>query len=552
MLTNTEQQSDTVRRWKPNLKQVKFMSLPDTIFEALYGGAAGGGKTEVLLMMFIAKQYHKIPRVKGILLRRTFPELEGEVVPRSQDYYPITGAEYDKAKHIWTWPSGATLKFGHAENEDDIRKYDSSEFQYAAFDELTSFTQFQYNYIVSTRLRSSIPGIIPIARSGSNPGNIGHGWVRDYFVEPCKEGGKILVNKVTKQKRIFIPAKLEDNTDLIKTDPTYRNRLEGLTNEAERRAKLYGDWYTFTGQVFKFRNEPMPDEPDNARHVIEPFEIPNWWTKIRALDWGQAAMTYCVWAAISPWKRVYIYREYSPKIGTLISDWGSDISRLSQGEVYKDSVIDPSSRVRDKKDNESILSQVNTHTGYNWSLADNDRISGKTLCEDYLRWWQKPISYVPPEGYKEDTANDILRKQGVYARDEYIKMFLPQAEETGLPRLQIFKTCPILIKTIPLCTYDKNNTEDVQDFDGDDPYDAWRYLIKRCHLYLSSTEKIAAQDEAKGLVIQKLEKTGDMTDFYMSMARIDGAKSNIAAMNVRGKYNFLPVRKVHGGLRRHA
>jgi len=113
--------------WKPNHgKQELFLSLPDTIFEQFYGGAAGGGKSEALLMRPILRQWTDNNRFQGIILRRTYKELEESLIERSKrggmnkdgteipSFYDF-GAEYNEQKKKWRFPSGATITFGHAE-----------------------------------------------------------------------------------------------------------------------------------------------------------------------------------------------------------------------------------------------------------------------------------------------------------------------------------------------------------------------------------------------------------------------------------------------------
>jgi hypothetical protein len=112
---------------------------------------------------------------------------------------------------------------------------------------------------------------------------------------------------------MFIPAKLTDNPHLMKADPDYITRL-AILPFAERKAKLDGDWWTFSGQVFdEWRDKQMPDEPENALHVINPFSVPSWWPKVLAVDWGYEAMLWCGWFAIAPNKRIYLYQEYTSK-----------------------------------------------------------------------------------------------------------------------------------------------------------------------------------------------------------------------------------------------
>ena len=187
--------------WKPHFKQERFLELPRACFEGFYGGAAGGGKSELLVAIPIVKGFYKHPSFHGVVFRRTFPQLEESLIPRSRELYQSVGGKYDKAKHVWSFPSGATIRFSHLDSDDDARKHDTAEYQYAAFDELTHFTEFMYTYITASRVRSTIPEIPAMVRSASNPGNIGHAWVRKRFVEPAPQGGRSEERRVGKECR---------------------------------------------------------------------------------------------------------------------------------------------------------------------------------------------------------------------------------------------------------------------------------------------------------------------------------------------------------------
>lgn len=469
--------------------QETFLSLPDSIFEALYGGAAGGGKSEALIMLPIARGFYEFPTFHGIILRRTFKQLEAEIILRANIYYTLFSGKYNETKKRWTFPSGAVIDFGHAEHEKDITSYDTAEYQYIAFDELTHFTEFQYTYMIS-RCRSKDYRIPAIMRSASNPGNIGHGWVRKRFVESCREGGKVLVETIKghQYKRIFIPAKVKDNPTILKNSPEYIYNLE-LLPEAEKAAKLYGDWWTFSGQVFdEFRTAPFTDEPNNALHVIEPFDIPSWVPRVLAIDWGFSAYLWCGWAAIFPNKRVIIYREYMKK-HEKISEWAPNVVRLSQGEVIDGVVLDPSAWQR-RGDEKTISEQITEHfQGYlpQPERADNDRVGGKMLFHEYLRWKPKPAKSIMIGTFDQDVYNHLFRNQGEKLSNTYRDSFVEEVEDLSqLPKLQIFNTCPGIIKAIPLCIYDDNNVEDVAEFDGDDPYDGGRYLLKKVDRFIST------------------------------------------------------------------
>lgn len=514
--------------WKPIPKQAEFLSIPDSVFEGMYGGAAGGGKTDCLLLLPLVRGFYKHPKFKGIIFRRTYPELEKEVIVRSQYWYKMTGAKYSDEKKRWTFPSGAIMQFGHVEYEADVRKYDSAEYNYMAFDELTSFTEFQYLYLSISRARSGTPELPVIIRSGTNPGNIGHGWVRKRFVEAAPYGTILqwMPPGATKPlKRIFIQATVDDNPHI---DEDYKNRL-ALLPEAERRAKRDGDWWTFSGQVFdEWRENRFLDEPENAVHVVQPFEVPSWWPRILAIDWGFAAMTCALWGAVSPDLRLYVYREFTVK-ATKISSWATEIGKLSTGEELADVVLCKSAW-QNRGEEMLIADQMFKYSGLRAREADNARIAGKNLLQEYLRW--RPLQerkIIKPEEYDSALAESILRKHGTDQYKKYLSSFEPSKPETNLPKLQIFNTCKEVINCIPLCVYapkdkDGKEREDVAEFPGDDPYDTARYLIQAADLRMRANDENDYRLKIAAIVAQ-LQKTGDQTTFYRQMATTRKVKS---------------------------
>src|SRR5215469_15738582 len=113
--------------WKPSAKQADFLSLPFSIREALYGGGAGCAKTETLIMFPLIHKFHENPAFKQVFMRRTFPELRKDVIPRTKLIYPKFGATFNASEMKWSFPSGASIFMAHCENEDDVHKYDSME-----------------------------------------------------------------------------------------------------------------------------------------------------------------------------------------------------------------------------------------------------------------------------------------------------------------------------------------------------------------------------------------------------------------------------------------
>ena len=208
-------------------QQRKFLELDCK--EALYGGAAGGGKSDALLMA--ALQYVDVPGYAAIIFRKTYQDLSlaGGLIPRSHEWLSNTDAKWDNTTKTWKFPSGATLSFGYMDSQLDHYRYQGSEYQFIGWDELTQFTQAKYEYMYS-RLRSTTGINVPQrVRGATNPGGIGHVWVKKRFIdEKTKSGGAV-----------FIPAKVYDNPH-IKIDE-YVNSLSYL-DPVTRARYLHGDW----------------------------------------------------------------------------------------------------------------------------------------------------------------------------------------------------------------------------------------------------------------------------------------------------------------------
>ena len=206
---------------RPHAKQREFLAC--TELEALYGGAAGGGKTDALLMA--AAEYIHVPGHAALLLRRTYPDLTlpQAILDRAKQWWIPAGVAWSEKDKRFTFPSGATITFGYCDTENDKYRYQGAELQFLGIDELTQWPEGWYRYLLS-RLRRPSGMPVPLrARATSNPGGIGHEWVKRRFVEAESRAGA------------FIPAGLADNphTDrdeyrksLSRLDPTTRKQLE--------------------------------------------------------------------------------------------------------------------------------------------------------------------------------------------------------------------------------------------------------------------------------------------------------------------------------------
>ena len=436
--------------WTPQPRQRAFQSRPE--YEALYGGADGGGKSDALLAEAL-RQVH-IPHYRAIIFRKTYPELS-ELIDRSMEIYmrAYPKAKYNGSAHVWVFPSGAKILFGAMQHTKDRTKYQGRRFDFIAFDELTHFTWDEYSYMFS-RNRPNGPGTRVYLRATTNPGGIGHGWVKDRFITAAPpmtpiwedyeivapDGSKI----VQREARIFVPATVFDNSILLGNDPRYLSRLS-MMPEAERRALLYGDWDSFAGQVFlEWHNDPKGYESRLNTHVVRAFRIPDWWTVWRSFDFGYAKPFSVGWYAVDEKGRMYRIRELygctgEPNTGV---KWepgkiAREIRRIEsedpnlKGRTVR-GVADPS--IYDESRGESVASMMERERIV-FDPGDNTRIAGKMQIH-----------------YRLAFGDD------------------------GRPMLYVFDTCKHFIRTIPDLVYDETDVEDVDTAQEDHIYDELRYV----------------------------------------------------------------------------
>ena len=262
----------------PNLKtcsakQAAFLLLDQQ--EAFFGGAAGPGKSDALLAG--ALQYVDVPGYAALILRRTYGDLAlpGAIMSRARQWLYGKAHWHDKT-YTFSFPSGATLSFGYCESEDDVYRYQGTEAQYIAFDELTQFSEAQYEYLFS-RLRGTSDIPVPLRmRAASNPGGVGHGWVKDRFIKNPKPG------------TIFIPARLEDHPD-AQFKEEYRRSLSRLP-EVLRQQYEHGDWDAAIGLAYPGIEREV--------HLVNPFRLPEHWQRFESMDHGTTSPTAWILYAV--------------------------------------------------------------------------------------------------------------------------------------------------------------------------------------------------------------------------------------------------------------
>ncbi len=376
-------------------KQKQFIEA--TSGEVLFGGAAGGGKSygQVVDALLFALNY---PGSRQLILRRTFAELDKSLIRTALSLYPREIYTFNSSSHTGRFKNGSTIDFGYCAAENDVYQYQSAEYDVIRFDELTHFTEMQYIYLISrVRGANSYPKQV---KSSTNPGGVGHTWVKERFVDPATPGTPFIGEDG--MERVFIPSMLDDNAFLLRCDPDYKRRLLALP-ERERKALLYGEWDIFEGQYFsEWRRE---------RHIITPFEVPTHWRRYRTLDYGLDRLAV-LWIAIAPDGRAYVYREYCESNLPISTAARAINERTAPGEDIYATLAPPDLWSRSQESGKSKAS-IFAEYGISFTKTSNDRECGWLAVKELLG-----------EG------------------------------EYGV-KLQIFSTCTELIRCLPALAIDK-------------------------------------------------------------------------------------------------
>jgi len=241
-------------------------------------------------------------------------------------------------------------------------------------------------------------------------------------------------------------------------------------------------------------------------------------------------MAWNGWFAAAPSGRAYLYREYAVR-QTKISEWGTIVGKLSMKDKLVDAVLDPSAWQNIGVD-KTVAIQLEEVSGVSYRKGDNDRLGGKILLQEYLRWKPRPPKKVPEVNFNPDLAQWIFRNKGMQSYETYLDAFLPEKPEDNLPKLQVFGSDPLeeygrapeFIRTIPLCVYKtegKGDIEDVAEFDGDDPYDGARYGLKAVDRYFNLAKKELQVVQKRDDILAKFAENQDQTYLHRAMERFD-------------------------------
>jgi len=369
--------------WRPQPGPQEAAIRASFVDELFFGGARGGGKSEYLLGDFLSDVDTYGEHWSGVLIRRTYPELD-EILERSRQIFRAAypDAEYKVGRHEWIFKNGATLKLRHLENEADADHFQGQQYTWIGWDELTSWTDMKAYHKLKACLRTGAAEIpTKRIRASGNPGGPNHNHVKAYFIDAATES--TIVDGDDGMKRMYIRSLVTDNKILLERDPGYIKRLEGVGDEQLVKAWLEGDWDSFVGQYFT--------NWDEQKVAVPSFEIPDHWPLFGGLDYGEAAPTSYGLYTVDYDGNVYRICEYYQANATA-SQHAHNIAQMIEacpftgGRYPQATYADPSMFVKRR------LSEVINHSpadvfaeqGIFLTRANNDRITGWRVVNDAL------------------------------------------------------------------------------------------------------------------------------------------------------------------------
>ncbi len=425
--------------------------------EILYGGAAGGGKSHGIRAahLYFACQ---IPGLTSIIFRKTYPELVANHL-QGEGGFPSLLATLVKSGHarivkgeIRLW-NRSRIILSHLQHEKDKYAWQGAEIHLLSFDELTHFSEETYVYLRGRcrlgglKIPPQFEGMFPRIINGTNPGGIGHVWVKRTFVA----NGEYNIVKCSDEEggmtRVFIPALLADNRVLMENDPSYKQKLMGLKNPLLVRAMMQGDWDIVAGSMFG-------DEWDKDRHTCEPFPIPDDWPLWRGGDDGFSAPASVHWFTEDPkTKTIYVIDELYRK-------------KMRPDDMAKRVLARDHSILLIRQDGTEYHNTKNLRGIYDSSgFADTgtqNEIPRAVAMNNMGCGWE------PCQKWPGSRVARVMHFHHMMGKNEL--------DREGMPRLRFFRRrCPNAIEFIPTLPIDKNDPEDVDTDAEDHAFDSVSY-----------------------------------------------------------------------------
>ena len=439
-------------RWTPQEGPQTEM-LQSSAFEVFFGGARGGGKTDGLIGDYLQDLEKWGAAWRGILIRRSYPELE-DVMVRCQEILPAYGGVWHEKNKTWTFPGGAYLRLKFMEHDTDWMKYQGHSYTWIGWDELPQHPVAS-NYEKMTACARSIHGAPVRVRSTGNPACPGQIWVNDRFIDvaPPRSIIKVLTEDGQELTRQFIPASVYDNKRLLEKDPQYLYRRKALP-EGLRKAWLEGDWNTNLGQMFAWvpRYHVLKDGPWPPPAYADLFEV---------IDYGTAMPFSVGWYWVDYDGVIYRAREWY--------GWNGEKNeglRLPPSEV--------AAGIKKKEQEWGIWGRVKLR----WA-ADNYMFTRRRSFQNQEVGPTINEIFIEVDPYLAHVEGDWRHRVRCVAQcHERLKLqFDGEGNLAAAPMFQVYEGCTHFICTVPNLVSDKHNPEDVNSDQEDHVFDEWKIAL---------------------------------------------------------------------------
>ncbi len=371
------------------------------------------------------------------------------------------------SKNVIEWSNGSKLFLRHCQHEKDVNKYIGVEIHVLMIDEMTQWSEQMYRTLrscvrmVGVKVPEEYKNKFPRILGSSNPGDIGHTWVKHTFIDyqaryeisktPKEEGGML---------RQFIPALMTDNPSLMKDDPGYIDKLEGIGRPELIEAYRDGNWDIIAGGA-------VDDVFDRTVHEIKPFDIPRHWRVDRSFDWGSSKPYSVGFWAESDGQPVKL------RDGTVKTFPRGTLFRIAEKYGWNGKPDEGTKQLAVDIARTIVQIQKQLFQTYGVAVrpgpADNsihDVVNGSCIADDMKRVGVK---------WTRSDKGPGSRKNGL----EKLRAVLTAAKEPRMeePGLFVFNTCTHWLRTVPVIPRSKTDPEDVATDSEDHAYDETRYRL---------------------------------------------------------------------------
>jgi hypothetical protein len=428
-------QTSGIDVWEPNRFQNEFLKRPER--EVLGGGSRGGGKSAA--GRFALSRYHEYPQYQALVLRKNSADL-GMWMQESREFFRPLGATFTRNPASIRFPAGGEIFVGHMKDESSYEKYLGGNIWIILIEELTQIAQESLYEKVISSCRCARKDINAQIFSTTNPGGVGHLWVKKRFIDH-PWGHTIHEDGTTK---VFVSMPIWGNKYIMENSPEYVDSLKAIKDENLRKAWLYGDWEVFMGQFFSSWNPKI--------HVIKPRSIPEHWHKYRAVDYAHRNPMSVLWAAVDDKNpsNILVYRELLES-GLTVQQASTKIKRMSGKERYIKTIAGKDLWAKNQEGSGERQEERTMHSreqlfrqkGINLTKANMDRVAGWNNIKEMMNY---------------------------------------QREGQTSPRIFISEECEQLIEHMPYAVYHKTKKDDIDTGEGENNYhwddlDALRYLL---------------------------------------------------------------------------